>query len=808
MANWSGTITFTAPNLATGTAVSGTASLLVDTGNTFKIAGAGLTNYTLRMLTGTPANINQERVILSNTSTSISTVSPFPAAIAPGDTYEIVLKLGAGSAAHITGNLICDSGTIVEAEDSTYVHFDGLYYVQITNSAITRLGKTKQTMVTWGPTTGGANVQGFWNYVYLTNTLTIAPQFSYHKAVDCTYGLLCHVNAAGDLQNVHHLWVKNSNSTPFFFGALVTPYAGDKYFKQRLVQRNSSAAASNLSYSNAGSNTGKIVIEDNWFEDVSCTTGLNIDLGEGTQTPPRFIRTGIIRNNVMKRAWYASLSRANNDALARTYFLNNYLQDGKATATAWAFYHSSISNSGISYQRGNVLKDVRLQGQADYHATVAMSFNDCFGYNYGDRAYIGLASQTNRTGDVTSDRDYIAGWNFTPDTRADLSNATTSTESPQQYQNLNQPRTNARSAPNKALVMDNVVVGTPTDTTVTITFDCKNGDDLTSSTVNVDSNSGQNVLNVSSTTGFIPEQIIEIGHGTARFETGVVSSVGVGTLTLYSNLIYTHTAAQADTVKLQVRHKAIGGIMWGTSSGIYDKCTRFPNPKSFGAIYLNFVPEIAQDDGFEFKATGHSITLDNLEPAKTYYFKAIGVTPFEDLMYSTEQTFTTDSSSIGMPAESDVRDGVIFGQVSELEGTLDLPPESSVEDGYVYDNGTKTGTLETPDADDLRLGITVGSVTGTVRVPTADKVKVGELFDASDSETGTYDGSERYTDVPEVFVVKGFDYRYNSLTDNREGDLDIAEQVWNAPLSSHNTPGTFGTFVKKILTVAKFLGLK
>lgn len=36
----------------------------------------------------------------------------------------------------------------------------------------------------------------------------------------------------------------------------------------------------------------------------------------------------------------------------------------------------------------------------------------------------------------------------------------------------------------------------------------------------------------------------------------------------------------------------------------------------------------------------------------------------------------------------------------------------------------------------------------------------------------------------------------------------IADAVWKAPLSAQTTPNTFGWFVKKILTVAKFIGLK
>ena len=39
-------------------------------------------------------------------------------------------------------------------------------------------------------------------------------------------------------------------------------------------------------------------------------------------------------------------------------------------------------------------------------------------------------------------------------------------------------------------------------------------------------------------------------------------------------------------------------------------------------------------------------------------------------------------------------------------------------------------------------------------------------------------------------------------------DAGSAGNPWSAPLAGNNTPGTFGWFVQKILTVAKFIGLK
>lgn len=36
----------------------------------------------------------------------------------------------------------------------------------------------------------------------------------------------------------------------------------------------------------------------------------------------------------------------------------------------------------------------------------------------------------------------------------------------------------------------------------------------------------------------------------------------------------------------------------------------------------------------------------------------------------------------------------------------------------------------------------------------------------------------------------------------------IAARVWNEDMTGHNTADTYGLFVRKLLTVAKFLGLK
>lgn len=74
-----------------------------------------------------------------------------------------------------------------------------------------------------------------------------------------------------------------------------------------------------------------------------------------------------------------------------------------------------------------------------------------------------------------------------------------------------------------------------------------------STTVNGDSDAAQAVLNVASSAGFVAGDLFIVNRGGAREEVLTVSSVGAGTITATTNLAFSHTAAQADDVKLTNR---------------------------------------------------------------------------------------------------------------------------------------------------------------------------------------------------------------------------------------------------------------
>jgi hypothetical protein len=74
---------------------------------------------------------------------------------------------------------------------------------------------------------------------------------------------------------------------------------------------------------------------------------------------------------------------------------------------------------------------------------------------------------------------------------------------------------------------------------------------MISTTVTSLSYAGQNVLTVTDSSGFLAGQTVRIGRGTADDETGVIASVGTGTITLVNNLAHTHVSTTpSDNLKL------------------------------------------------------------------------------------------------------------------------------------------------------------------------------------------------------------------------------------------------------------------
>ena len=104
-----------------------------------------------------------------------------------------------------------------------------------------------------------------------------------------------------------------------------------------------------------------------------------------------------------------------------------------------------------------------------------------------------------------------------------------------------------------------------------------------STTVNADSAAGQPVLNVASTTGFVVGGKVNIAS-MDRAESKIIASIQPGTsLTLATNLVYTHTALQADVVVSPETVNNNGNISMPTPSGSWGTVT-------YSILYLDTTP--------------------------------------------------------------------------------------------------------------------------------------------------------------------------------------------------------------------------
>lgn len=95
--------------------------------------------------------------------------------------------------------------------------------------------------------------------------------------------------------------------------------------------------------------------------------------------------------------------------------------------------------------------------------------------------------------------------------------------------------------------------------------------------------------------------------------------------------------------------------------------------------------------------------------------------------------------------------------------------------GYTISGSALTGTLNLPAVADVRLAVTFDNATktGTARIPAIANVKTGYAYDSSDSLTGTYTGSDRWSDPGSTNVRNGTAYQANSLTNNETGSLIV-----------------------------------
>ncbi len=735
MANWTGTYTIT--NGATGTSTGGNSSTeLRNNGATWPTGAQSLVNFTVRILTGTGAG--QSRIITSNTAT-ILTVPAWTITPDATSTYEIVLVFNAAGSDHIVAAVTLSTNIITEIADSSILLFDGANALNFTTNCVVRWGKTLATM----PTLQANNrtVQGkfgFYTGVEFLAPLSLTPQFQFIKMLDVAYGMIVIPSVGvGDGSTIRQVWMEGTNITVSMAGAAmaVNMKLSGWYWKN--------STSCGIAYPSTLSAGKTCIAEKMWLE--------NSAAGPYTlnATGPT---TSIFRESVCKDA--ASNRNANLGAGQIALIADNYFSS-RATTDAILAGANSAAGLGSYIVRNNRSNCGRaIYGAAVTTATIASAFNDWASNMWSTYGAIDIAAANNYSSS-TSDNDFIAGQILASPENIDTTTATTSTASPAQYKNLTAARTNARSALNKPLTIDNVVIGTPTGDAVTVTFDCANGvvAGQGSTVVSVDSALGQPSLSVANLTGFGVGDVVCIGYGTARFEVLRIASI-TSTLNFETNLAYNHTAAQADTVKKQMRNDALPFIRYGTAPGIYDMETFLPNVSEWGLLWTGFKTSV-NGHPCAWKRQGHSVTIANLSPETTYYFKAYGITPLGEILESAaEYSFST-----------------------AVNTKFDDVPTSKVELGYQWKFNSNTPNR-----------------VGERRQPAASAVQHGYPFGPSDSLTGTYRAYDLWA------AISDSDVR-NSVPMLQDGVISTGRVVVAAPNTilkdtpSDTDGATLGTMV-------------
>lgn len=164
--------------------------------------------------------------------------------------------------------------------------------------------------------------------------------------------------------------------------------------------------------------------------------------------------------------------------------------------------------------------------------------------------------------------------------------------------------------------------------------------------------------------------------------------------------------------------------------------------------------------------------------------------------YKYNSSITNRTGTRRQPGTSDVKTGVLYGPSDSLTGTYDGS-----------DRWTDPGVANVRSGISYKANSLTNNRTGDVVEPSAGTVKIGTAYGTLSSLTGTYDGSDRWTDPGESVVLEGIAYKANSTTNNKLGTLDLssvatatAAAVWNTNLTGFTTPATAGYILKMVLT--------
>lgn len=620
--NWTGTFTIT--TAASGTLTGATATTATNSGAAF--TASTLINFCIRITSGTGANAACN-VITANTTTGV-TVSSFAGGTpSAGSGYEIVLRFLDQD--HVTGNLVESTNIITEIANNAQILVDGAFSIRLGNTCGTGGIRWNFSTSTIPEIVGNNRTvtgkAGFWSGLITDAVLTCTPNVSYLRMKDTigpNFNIGTGLNTA---TTIHHIWFDDiTTQTIKYTGTPTASLTATNYFVTNSV-------VASIKPVGAGTFPQKF---DTFWVDHTQTNNFAVLGGSGNI---EWLNNSVLIDGA------SGLTATPIQASGVTLTLN-YIATTTNT-TCFLAYTATASGPTIVAQNeiGQGCFYSQVTGSTESFTSIA---NDYLNNKRSVASTVPFIFSA-APGGATSESDYIAGQAGAAVDNVDTTaSGTSSTASPQQYLNLTTTRFTALASRNLPLTTTTPVVSAVTASGATITYDSGTGVVSDQQThVNSTSVSGQMVLSVPSTSQWQVGMTVEIGYGTARYETCQIAVLNPATsIVCSSNLLFTHTTAQNDLVSTLLRNPILPYVQCGTSSGVYTISSPLPNVKDYGLLFTGLKTAI-NGVNFTWIRVGNVVTFSNLAPSTTYFCTAYGVTPIDELESGSEFSFTTSGAA-------------------------------------------------------------------------------------------------------------------------------------------------------------------
>ena len=267
------------------------------------------------------------------------------------------------------------------------------------------------------------------------------------------------------------------------------------------------------------------------------------------------------------------------------------------------------------------------------------------------------------------------------------------------------------------------------------------------------------------------------------FTTSVLSGgTATPSVRIRKSVVGDGTAYNGNQPRLMLRANPVAGI---SSDTVIATCA---GAAGSWETVTGVTPAAAENTRFEFyvdcDGTTGWINVDNCTIASDvtsamdiwnngtpYVIGALSLSNFTDVdqdkvelgyAYKYNSSVNNRTGTRRQPTTSEVKIGVAYGPSDSLTGTY-VAAERYSDPGIA---NVRLGTA-------YQFNSLTNNRTGDVTIPTTSEVKIGVTYDTVLSLTGTYVAAERYSDPGIANVRNGTAYQFNSLTNNRTGDVTI-----------------------------------